>query len=120
MKKYTQYIFWISVLFLFTKAPLVAHANDCGSGTGLTNHLGICSFSEFVNKLLDGVILIGTPIAGLFIVYSGFLFVTAQGSEDKIKTAKQMFYYTIIGVAILLGSKAIALLVEGTFKQLGV
>ena len=95
-------------------------SSGCGGASGgLRNPLkNICSFEDFVALLLKAVINIGLPIAVLFIVYSGFLFVTAQGSEDKIKKAKDTFFYTVIGVTIFLGSWALALIVKNTIKLL--
>lgn len=120
MKKATQYIFWTGIVFLFVTVPLVhaqVTAGPCPGEVlgGLRNPLrNICGFEEFVRLLLQAVIAIGTPIAVLFIVYSGFLFVTAQGSEDKLKKAKDTFFYTIIGVAIFLSSWALATIVQNT------
>jgi len=100
-------------------APSV-YAAGCGSsGGGLSNPLrNICSFEDFVALLLQAVINIGLPIAVLFIVYSGFLFVTAQGNETKLQKAKDTFFYTIIGVTVFLGSWALALIVKSTIKLL--
>jgi len=44
----------------------------------------------------------------LAIIYTGFLFVEAQGSPEKITKAKKALTYTIIGAAILLGAFVIA------------
>ena len=107
-----------SFILLFSYS--FVYAADCGSsGGGLSNPLqNICSFEDFVALLLKAVVNIGLPIAVLFIVYSGFLFVTARGSVDGIKKAKEVFFYTIIGVTIFLGSWAIALIVKNTIKLL--
>jgi len=100
--------------------PVSHAARNCGgSGGGLSNPLrNICSFEDFVELLLQAVINIGLPIAALFIVYSGLLFVTAQGSEAKIQKAKDVFFYTVIGVTIFLGSWALALIVKNTIGLL--
>ncbi len=61
---------------------------------------------------------IGGVIVVIMIIYSGFLFVTARGSEDKISEARRNFTYTAIGAAILLGSVALAKMIEATIKSL--
>ena len=104
-----QYIFVSSYLFLLV-APSSALA------ASLQNPLKVKSFEEFVKELLNAVIYIGLPVVALFIIYSGFLFITAQGDVEKIKTAKNTFLYTIIGVAIFLGSLTLAKIIEGTIK----
>ncbi|HZS42755.1 MAG TPA: pilin [Candidatus Paceibacterota bacterium] len=73
---------------------------------------------DFIAKVLEEVAKIGAVICVFFIIYAGFLFVTAQGNEDKLKTAKNAFLYTVIGVIILLGAELIAKIIENTIKSL--
>ena len=51
------------------------------------------------------------------IVYSGLLFILAQGNDTKLKDAKRIFLYTIIGGVILLGAGAISEVVCNTANQ---
>lgn len=93
-----------------------AQAGDCPDGE-LCNPLssGIDTLPKFVTAVLENIVLpIGAIVVVFFIIYSGFLFVTAQGSEDKLKDAKKTFLYTVIGAAVLLGSVAIAAAIQGT------
>ena len=39
-------------------------------------------------------------IAALVILYSGFLFLTAAGNEDRLKSAKGYLLYGLIGIAV--------------------
>lgn len=50
---------------------------------------------------LVGIIMIG------FIVYAGYLWMTSEGDEEKIMTAKNMLKNLVIGLAIILMSVAI-------------
>lgn len=119
MKIYIKNLLLSLLLFFIVSVPDAYAATGCASGGGLANPLkNICNFEDFVELLLKAVINIGLPIAVLFIVYSGFLFVTAQGSEDKLKEAKDTFFYTIIGVTLFLGSWALALIIKSTIKLL--
>jgi hypothetical protein len=68
--------------------------------------------------ILDGVVLIGSIFLTLMIVYVGFLFVAAQGNEEKIRSARSALVWTVIGGLILLGAKAIALVIEQTVSTL--
>ena len=63
---------------------------------------------------------VGAYVAVIFIIYSGFLFVKAQGNPTEIETAKKTFFYTIIGVMILLGASAIAKAVGNTIRAITV
>ncbi len=89
------------------------------SAAGLENPLReINSIQEFVTAFLKAVMYVGFPVAVLFVVYSGFLFVFAQGNSTELEKAKKNFFYTIIGVALFLGALALAKLIEGTINQL--
>ncbi len=67
----------------------------------------------------DILMPIGGVLAVLAFIYSGFLYVTAQGNETKIKTAHTALLYTAIGTAVLLGSWVLATVICNTIGQLG-
>jgi len=76
---------------------------------------GITTLPEFIETLTNNVILpVGSVIVVIMIIYAGFLFVTAQGNENKITDAKRAFMYAVIGALILLGSWVIANSIRGT------
>ncbi|MBI2617939.1 hypothetical protein HYW58_00580 [Candidatus Kaiserbacteria bacterium] len=119
MKHYIRYVGTLIAFFFLVSAPvaLAQIRSGCGTGTGLQNPLrNICSFEAFVELLLQAVIRIGLPIAVLFIVYSGLLFVTAQGNDEKLTKAKDVFFYTVLGTAIFLGSWVLAKIIETTIR----
>ena len=80
---------------------------------------GITTVPEFLLALVDLVFLIAVPIIVIFIIYSGFLFVTAGDNESQIAKARFVFMWTIIGALILLGAKAIAAAIQATVLSLG-
>ena len=55
-------------------------------------------------------------IAVLAIMYSGFLFVKAQGSDDEITHAKTVFWNTIIGVALIFGASGLVKIIQVTIE----
>jgi len=52
------------------------------------------------------------PVIVFFLIYSGFMYVTAQGNPEKIKQASLALTYGIIGGVIILGSWAITAIVR--------
>ncbi|MEK7586155.1 MAG: hypothetical protein AAB477_02930 [Patescibacteria group bacterium] len=88
--------------------------------TGITNPLGdkLDTIPKFIEAILDFVLLIGVPIVTLAIIYTGFLFVTAQGNSEKLKKAKQTLLYTLVGAALLLGSYVISEAIVGTVADI--
>lgn len=91
------------------------------SDTSLKNPLGskASSICQLVKLLLKAVMVIGIPIAVLFIVYAGFKFVVAQGSPGEISEARANLLNVIIGIAIFLGASLIADVILNTLKGLG-
>lgn len=57
---------------------------------------------------------VGFYVVVVFVIYSGFLFVKAAGNVEKLKTAKVVFLYTVIGGGILLGATVLATVIKGT------
>jgi len=79
---------------------------------------GNSTIPDFIKTILTGVVEIGMPVIALAVIYSGFLFVKAQGNPEKITEAKNSLLYTLIGAALLLGAWAIAQLISNTVLAL--
>lgn len=114
-------IYIIYSVFL-TLAANFAFADSGGPQTitvTLKNPLGSTeTLYAFIQSILKLAVQIGTPVAVLFIIYAGFLFVSAQGSEDKITKAKNAFMWAIVGAGIILLAQVIATALEGTINSL--
>jgi hypothetical protein len=88
------------------------------TGTGLVNPLQVDTLEAFLLAILAGVVELGTIFLVLMLVYVGFLFVTAQGKEEKISEARKALVWTVIGGLILLGATSIQLVVTETVRTL--
>lgn len=136
MKRLAQFVFLASLLFALT-IPVVYAAGPAGGGNpvapagggnpvstdsdggGLTNPLNnINSLPDFMNAILDAVVTIGSIILTLAIVYVGFLFVQAQGNDEKIKSARSALMWTVIGGLVLLGARTVGLVITSTIGAL--
>jgi hypothetical protein len=77
------------------------------------------SLQDLLVAVFDKIIFpIGGILAVLAFVYSGFLYVSAQGDTTKIQTAHNALLYSAIGTAVLLGARVIAEVISGTISQL--
>lgn len=92
--------------------PLVA------LGAELYNPIGTTSLTQFLTTLLRLVAQIAFPVIVLFLVYVGFLFITAQGNPEKLKEARNYFLWAIVGALLVLGAHALALAIEETVSRL--
>ena len=86
-----------------------------GGGTGITTTInnplgtgGPQTIPDFIKAVVNIVLVVGIPIIALAIIYTGFLFVQAQGNSEKLTKAKNALVYTLIGGALLLGAFVIA------------
>lgn len=112
MQKFARHI-WTLVLAIVL-LPALGHAQ--GFNNPLKSNLS--TVDSFVEALIQAAGYILFPVAILFVVYSGFKFVLAQGNSSEIEKAKTNFLYTVIGVALILGAWALAALVRGTINQI--
>lgn len=74
---------------------------------------------SLIYGVLQFISQLGAILVVLMIIYSGFLFVSARGSEEKISTAKKTFTWSIIGAVVLLGATALAEVVCNIANGLG-
>ena len=117
MKSFFHNIRFVSRALLFAYAlPLIALAD-----TGILNsplNTAVSTIPKFIAGFLQILVVVALPILTLFIVISGFKFITAQGNETKLANAKQNFMYVILGSLLILGAWVIATLIAGTVAQL--
>lgn len=92
--------------------------NPVMAQTRLENPSAFPSLSALIEGLLRSIVYIALPIISLFVVYSGFKFVFAQGNQEAIKEAKYNFLYVIIGALLILGAWALAQLIGNTVNEL--
>jgi hypothetical protein len=142
MKNILTLAFCLLVCFSFSAVPLHAIGNPTGgTGSGTTGGTGngpgttitldnpfkaacgdtnTCGLYELLQAIVHNIVLpIGGVLAVLGFIWSGFLYVMAQGNATKIKDATRALSYTAIGTALLLGAYAISDVISGTLTQFG-
>lgn len=91
------------------------------TGTKLLNPLqGGTNVESFLISILAFIVRIGAIVVVLMLVYVGYLFVVAQGSDSKISEARNALLWTVVGALVLLGSQAIAYGIKATVQALSV
>ena len=76
------------------------------------------TFGELISKLALIITEVSLPFVILFMVAAAFLFVTAHGNEEQVKRAKTIFWWTMIGAALIVGAWAIAIAIDNFGKML--
>jgi hypothetical protein len=70
------------------------------------------SIEEIILAVLAAVRVIAIPIIIFFIIYSGFLYVTARGNAQQIEQATRQLTYAILGAILILGAIVLAEIIK--------
>lgn len=89
--------------------PLAANATLTFS---INSHINVSTFEGLLVSILNVFIIIATPIIVLYIIYAGFLYVTARGNVEQTQKATRALMYAIVGGVIVLGAVALAGIVK--------
>ena len=126
MKKILLSVLLLASVFLISGAD-----GAFAQGTGVTGETGVSvnlpnpfsggdNLFALLKTIINDILLpIGGMLAVLSFIYSGFLYVTAQGNESKLATAHKALLYTSVGTALLLGAWVFASVICQTIGAIG-
>ena len=107
------------ILFKFNIFTIGEVRAGADNGGGLQNPLPYDSLPLFLQAILEEIVIpIGFIIVVLSLIYSGFLYVKAQGNSDQISRAHQAFLWTAVGAVVLLGAWAISQVICNTLDRI--
>ena len=111
--------FFALILLSVCIAPQLSHAQTPAASTtiklDLQNPIDSDNIQEFIDSLMTGVVELLTPVIVLMFLWTGFLFIKAQGNGEKLTEAKKSLMYTIIGAALVLGADGLSHVLQSTF-----
>lgn len=118
---------WLNIWIILLTFPILfinAQSGGGPSGSGgfiIKNPIGskTNNILSLVGAVLDFVTQIGTIIVVLALIYSGYCFIKANGDEGAITKAKKIFFYTVIGGIVLIGARALGIIICQTAVSLG-
>ncbi len=99
-------------LFLLSFVSVSAQGGPVAQPVKLENPLKFDNFEDFLTAILEVIIILATPIVIFFIIYAGYLYVTARGNASQIEQATRALTYAIIGGVLIIGAVAIAEIVK--------
>lgn len=109
---------WIISLLIFSWNNVSAQVVGGSPSTCLPNPLGGSTpcgpgigFIGIINNILNYLIYISIPILALMILIGGFQILTARDKPEQITSGKKTIQYAVIGFAIILISKGVALII---------
>lgn len=98
-------------LLLFAAVFLVAlpsRLNAAGLSYEIKTLISPTTIEGLLVAILNVFIVVAVPIIVLFIIYAGFLYVTAKGNVEQVQQATRALTYSIIGAVIIIGAVAIS------------
>jgi amino acid transporter len=112
-----------ALFFSFLGLPYLYLDAQTG-GQGCDPKISFCNpiqsgdFADVMKKVATIAASIGLLIVVFFIIYAGFLFVSARGNEEQLEKAKRTFFWAVIGAILVVGAFAIAEAIDQFAKQL--
>jgi hypothetical protein len=89
-----------------------------GSNFQLVSPIKFTSICGLIKALLNTIMSLGIPIAMLFLVYSGFLFVIARGNVTGLQKARTNLVHVVVGIGIFLGAWLLGQIVANTINAI--
>lgn len=109
----------LAVLVFAAASPIYAQEPPPTLKLKLYNPLGdIDSFAELAAAFLKAVVVVAIPLTVLFLIWGGFLFVTAQGNEQQVEKAKKAFFWAVIGAMVVIAAWAMAVAINTSVQDL--
>ena len=78
----------------------------------IENPLGTESLTELLENIYNYVVDFAIAISSIIIVWAGYLFLSAGGDKEKIEKAKRLLTWAVIGLAVSILAKGIALVIK--------
>lgn len=105
--------------------PFVAHAGSALTNLQLSlnqtsNSAGITTtkqLPELIGSFIAAALGLLGVVLVVLVVYAGFIWMTAQGNDEKIKKAKGMITSAVIGMIIIFAAYAITNFVVGALSS---
>lgn len=70
----------------------------------LRNPLGTVSIPEIIGRVIKGGLGLAGSLLLLMFIFGGFLWITAQGDEKKVKKGWDTLIWSALGIGVILGS----------------
>lgn len=94
-------------IIIATILLLVFSTNVSFAATAIINPLDADDIPSLIEDIGDLIFYVGMALVTLMILIGAFMFITAAGDPQKVASAQRIFFWTAIGAAIIIFSKAI-------------
>lgn len=88
----------ILYLIIISYLPLFVAADD----VTLTNPAKVSTVVDFLIQVRNFLWVLVAPLSAIMMIWAAILFVTSEGDPNKVKKAKDLLFYIIVGVFLAL------------------
>lgn len=99
-----------------------ANTGNSGSDSGtvtLTNPLKVDSIGGLVQNFVEIFSYLVILAAVLFLIWTGLQFILARGNPERMNELKNQLFWTIVGIAVVIGARLIIQVVINTLSASG-
>jgi len=94
--------------FVFAAPDYFGQIDDIGAEVYGTSTAESADLFIMIGIIVNGILGILGVVLFVIIIYAGFLWMTAGGNAEKVKTAKSWMVNAIIGIILIMASMAIS------------
>lgn len=94
-------------LSLLSQAAYALNLNETGLDVANGGLFGTKTIEEIVGLIIQSALALIGVIFLVLIVYAGILWMTAQGEDKKISTARGYIFHSILGLIIVMAAYAL-------------
>lgn len=118
MKKASKILFLVSFLFMFMGTVAIVSSATAEkvplANVTLKNPIKYDKFSDLVAGVTETAVSVLMPFVVIAFIYSGFLYVKAQGKAKELEEAHKAILWSVVGAFILFGAYAFAQIISTT------
>jgi hypothetical protein len=96
--------------------PVFAQTGNQPGSTPQVNIDSVSDIKAIMDKIIGWAFVFFFALAGVFILWAAFDYLTAGGDSKKVDSAKSKLIYAAIGIAVALIARSVAGLVEAFIR----
>ncbi|HLD00005.1 MAG TPA: hypothetical protein VJC11_03530 [Patescibacteria group bacterium] len=105
MKHFLQIVRIRAMIYSLVALGFMAVAHSAFA-ISLENPIGTDDPRVFIGRMIRGILGLSGAVALLFFIYGGFLYLVAQGEQERIQRGKQTIVWATLGLVVIFGSYA--------------
>lgn len=104
-KKFLPIFSLVGIIIVLFPAATLAQPSQYPNPLG-----NVTSISDLIKRIIQQLLVVTIPLAGLGIIIAGLLYILAavSGNPGRATKAKNIFFYVVIGCFLVIGALAVA------------